>query len=268
MPIPEGLDLGDDDYVQPTAVPDELDSEQLDGVEGGDDEVETQEPEKQYVDLDELADRYVRVGDEDVLVKDLPAGWMKNKDYTQKTQRIAEQAQAVAWAEALQAALAEDFDGTIDVLRPVWGGNSQPAEVAPISDDPLAREIADLRSWQRAQMAQSAQTQAEQVRQQIAGEVQFLTQEYGEDFDFEATRQLAFDRKMTLTDAALILDGQRAREQRKKDAANQARVKAKRDDAVMATGGSRRAVEPGSQQYTNLEDALNAAVREVSSRRG
>lgn len=255
MPAPEGLDFGDD--VEVAADTDlDLDGEQL-GVSDDDygEEVPA-EPEKQYVDLDELADRYVRIGDDEILVKDLPSGYMKAKDYTQKTQELAAQRQAVAWANALQAALNEDVDGTLEVLRTSWGGQSQ----EPISDDPLAREVAELKSWR-------AQSQAQMVRDQIAAEVRTLTDQYGEDFDLQEASQLAQSRRITLTDAAEILDGRRARAERARAAANAARTNAKRTDAVVTTGGSRRAVEPAEQQYETLDDAIKAAMRTATTKR-
>lgn len=254
MPTLDELDFGDDIYVEPAADTDlDFDGEQLGVSDEGED---TEVPTRQYVDLDELADRYVRIGDDEVLVKDLPSGYMKAKDYTQKTQELSEQRQAVAWANALQAALHEDPNGTLEVLRNAWGAG--PQEVA--SDDPRDRDIAELKSWR-------AQSQAEMVRGQIAAEVRTLTEQYGEDLDLSEASQLAQQRRITLTDAAEILDGRKARAERAKAATKAARTDAKRTDAVVSTGGSRRAVEPGRQEYTNLNDALSAAVREVRTRR-
>lgn len=261
MPTPEGLDFGDDDYVEPAADTDlDLDGEQL-GVSGdeADEAVATAEPEKQYVDLDELADRYVRVGDEEVLVKDLPSRVMMHKDYTQKTQQLAAQRQAIDWANALQAALNEDPAGTLEVLGQAWGAQPQ----APESDDPLAREIAELKAWR-------SQSQAQAVRAQIAAEAQAVEAEHGADFLMEAS-QLAQQKRWTLTEAAEVLEGRKLKAylaaERQKQDGNAARTAAKRNDAVVTTGGSRRAVEPGPQEFTNIDDAVKAAFREVASRR-
>lgn len=261
MPAPEGLDFGDDDYVDATAADTDLDldGEQLGVSDDGTDEVVTAEPEKQYVDLDELADRYVRVGDDEVLVKDLPARVMMHKDYTQKTQELAAQRQAVAWANALQAALNEDPNGTLEVLGQAWGAQPQASE----TDDPRDRDIAELKSWR-------SQEQARTVRAQIAAEAQAVEAEHGVDFLMEAS-QLAQQKRWTLTEAAEVLEGRKlkaylAAEKAKADG-NAARTAAKRNDAVVTTGGSRRAVEPGPQEFNNIDDALKAALKEVSTRR-
>lgn len=253
MPAPEGLDFGDDDEVLVADDTDlDIDGEQL-GV--SDDDGDVGEVSKKYVNLDEVADHYMVIDGEEVLVSDLPSGFMKAKDYTQKTQRLAADSQAVAWANALQAALHEDPNGTLDVLRNAWGASPQ----EPVSDDPRDRDIQELKSWR-------AQSQAEMVRNQIATEVRTLTEQYGEDLDLAEASQLAQSRRITLTDAAEILDGRKARADRAKAATNAARTDLKRNDAVVSTGGSRRAVEPGPQHYKTLKEATEAALKTALSK--
>lgn len=266
MPIPEGLDLGDDDYVdaQITDTDLDLDGEQLgvsdEGVEGQD-----AEPERQYLNLDEVADRYIKVGDEDILVRDLPAGFMKNKDYTQKTQELAQQRQLVDWANALQAAMDEDFDGTVDYLRPVWSKGPAPVQSNPDldSDDPLVREIAQLKAWQANEVTRQKQSEVSNIRMQIAQEAQAVEAAHGADFLQEAIA-LASQRGGTLTDAAELLEGRKLKQWVEAEKAKAARVDAKRNDAVITTGGSRRMVEPGDEDYSDLGKAIKAAMRKHS----
>jgi hypothetical protein len=238
-------------------------SQEMGGGEGGDGgqgesqpvetTVEPQVSEKQYLDLDEVGDRYVRIGEDEVPVKDLPSGYMKAKDYTQKTQELAQQRQLNAWAQTLQEALAQDFDGTVAVLRGAWQPETPQPQTQEL-DDPLAREVAELRSWRTAQ-------EQTQVRSRIEHEVAELTQQYGEDFDFNEAAVLASERHVTLTDAQEILYGRKIRSGSSKAADLAAKTAAKRADSVVSAGGGSRAIEPGLVQFDDIHAALRASFK-------
>lgn len=213
----------------------------------------TQEPEKQYLDLSEFEDRYVRLGDDEIPVKDLPSGYMKSKDYTQKTQELAKDRQLNAWARTVVEAMREDPKATTEYLLAEFGGG--PAQPTVESDDPLAREVADLRQW-RAQQEQT------QVRSQIEREVADLTQQYGEDFDVHEAIALAGELGVRLPVAQEILYGRKARTSGSRAADLAAKVEAKRRDSVVSAGSGSRAVEPALTQYDDVDKALRAAMRQ------
>ena len=70
------------------------------------------EEPKNYLNVDEVADRYVRVkvdGEEiEVPVQEALQGYSRTADYTRKTQELAQQRQQAEYALAVQAAHDED----------------------------------------------------------------------------------------------------------------------------------------------------------------
>lgn len=273
MPAPEGLDFGDDDYADAQFSADtDLDlqdeGEQIGVSDEGDGGLEEEAPERRYAEVDE--DSYVRIKvggvEKEVPWREALALAQKGEDYTQKTQELAQQRQVIDWANALQAAMAEDFDGTIDVLRPVWAQDQTPRAPTITSDDPIERKLQEIEAWQRQQDQRQAQSTAQSIREQIAREAQAIEGEHGQEFLMEASG-LAQQNKWTLTQAAEILEGRKLKAWVQSEKAKADRTDAKRNDSVVSTGGSRRSVEPAAQDYKTLDEALAAAFREVKTRR-
>lgn len=221
------------------------------GFEGTSEAV-TEVPEKQYLDLSEFEDRYVRVGDDEISVKDLPSGYMKAKDYTQKTQELAQQRQLNTWAQTVIAAMRENPEETVKYLRAEFAPEALPD--VQETDDPLARTVAEI------QHELAVQKQAS-VRSQIEREVAELTTQYGEDFDVHEAIALAGELGIRLPHAQEILYGRKARTSGSKAADLAAKVEAKRRDSAVSAGAGSRAVEPTLVQHEDLETALRDAMR-------
>ena len=85
------------------------------------------EEPKNYLDVDEVADRYVRVKvdgeDQEVPLKEALSGYSRTADYTRKTQELAQQRQQVEYAVAVQRALQAQPEATIRLLAEQYGIN-------------------------------------------------------------------------------------------------------------------------------------------------
>lgn len=238
----------------------DLGGEQAEGLLESGDTTVSESAEKRYLDADEYGDYLFKVDDGfEVPIKDLRNNVLMHRDYTQKTQELAEQRQLTTWAQALQGALTEDFDGTVAVLREAWGAQAAAEAVAQAQadpalnpDDPLARELAGVKSWIAAQEMAS-------VRSQIEREVESLQAEYGEDFNVQEAAALATQRKIRLSDAQELLYARKVREDAKRQAQLAQKTEAKRQDSVVAVGGRRQAVEPAPQQFQSAREAALAA---------
>jgi hypothetical protein len=94
-----------------------------------------EEAPKNYLDTDEVADRYVRVtvdGQElEVPLKEALSGYSRQADYTRKTQELAQQRQQVEYALAVQRALQAQPAETIRLLSRQYGIQDQPPQSPP-----------------------------------------------------------------------------------------------------------------------------------------
>jgi hypothetical protein len=134
------------------------------------------EEPKSYLDIDEVADRYVRVkvdGEEvEVPLQEALQGYSRTADYTRKTQELATQRQQQEYALAVQRALQAQPAETIRLLSRQYGVNleapqsppGQPWEQPSDDDgdafaDPLERRI------NQQQQIIDRLSQAEQQRQ-------------------------------------------------------------------------------------------------------
>ncbi len=109
---------------------------------------------------DESTDTYtVKVDGEDIEVSfdELLKGYQRQADYTRKTQALASDRERLAAFEALDVAFANDPVGTLQGLAQAMGvdlagpdqgtqGNDAP-ELD--SEDPVTKELADLRQWRQ-----------------------------------------------------------------------------------------------------------------------
>lgn len=100
---------------------------------------------------------------------DAPQHFLRQADYTRKTQALAEQREALADAEALRVALEADPAATIQVLQDAYGLTPQQAQAAAAQQqEPLDPEE---ERWQRVEGFMQ-QTQQTQMQQQVEYELQ------------------------------------------------------------------------------------------------
>lgn len=173
--IPEALAAAEAaNAPEPEVAPDQAVGQGAEGAEP------TTEPS--YFDPTEFADRKarVKVGDEEleVPVPELVQGYMRQADYTRKTQAAAEQAKQAEAALALQRQLQSDPAGTIQqlALRQLQAQASQ-QEQEPT--DPVQAKLQALE--QRIN-----QYDALEQDRYLARELAQLKSEFGDHFDPEA----------------------------------------------------------------------------------
>lgn len=155
-------------------------------------------PEREYVDLASLEGKYVRVpvqGEElDVPVSELSGGWMRQEDYTRKTQEVADQRKEVEFWTQVDQAMRVNPQGTLEYLGKTYG-----ADVASTAadnfddwdtDTPQAEPAIDPRLQGVVEFVEQ-----QQAERQLAGVVRELSTKYGDEFDPNAVIQEAVNRK-------------------------------------------------------------------------
>lgn len=140
--------------------------------------------------------------EERVSLDDLQKSYMRQADYTRKTQEVAAQRNELQQMFMLQRALENDPRTTLATLASALGvdlGQGAPA-VSEVDDDPIAALTAKIdglsntfSTSQQAQFrAQQEQHQQLQLQQEIQRETNDLKSLHG-DFDEQALWQYAFD---------------------------------------------------------------------------
>ena len=133
-------DVGGSEGVGETTAP------AVEAPEGG----EAEAPARQYVEVDDPDNRYVRVKvdgeDTEVPFSEAVRGYSRTEDYTRKTQEIARQREEAEFGMRLQQALQANPQTTLQILAQNYGLNlsqpeQQPPPAAPTFDDPLEEQI-------------------------------------------------------------------------------------------------------------------------------
>lgn len=232
---------------------------------------ETSTPSYEYVNVDEIGDRYVKVkidGQElDVPVKEALSGYQRQADYTRKTQELAAQRESLQYAQTLAEALQADPAGTIDLLSRHYGAapaaNQQP-DVDLELMDPVERQVYELN--QKVQMFEQAQAQ-----QELEREIGRLSSKY-QDFnpsevinhalrtgvtDLEAAyKQVAYDR--LAQEVAAIRGAQQVVASKEQEI-----IDAKRNASFVSGGASANGATEPAAKITSVADAWLAAKRQM-----
>lgn len=225
----------------------------------------------EYVNVDELGDRYVKVkvdGQElDVPVKEALSGYQRQADYTRKTQELAAQRESLQYAQTLAEALQADPNGTIELLSRHYGA-APAANQEPQVDlellDPVERQVYELN--QKVQMFEQAQAQ-----QELEREINRLTSKY-QDFnpsevinhalrsgvtDLEAAyKQVAYDR--LAQEVAAIRGAQQVVASKEQEI-----IDAKRNAGFVSGGTSANGATEPVGKITSVADAWLAAKRQM-----
>lgn len=229
-------------------------------------------PSYDYVDIDEIADRYVKVkidGEElDVPVKEALSGYQRQADYTRKTQELAAQRESLQFAQTIAQALESDPAGTLELLGRHYGGAGQPANQIPSVPefaDPLERQVWELnqkvQSFEQAQAQVALEKEINRLSSQYqdfnAAEVIQHALRLGSDNLEAVYKQIAFDR--LAQEVATYRKANEVVSQRE-----QGIVDAKRNAAFVAGGASANGAtaEPAGR-ITSVADAWLAAKRQM-----
>lgn len=252
-------------------IEDETSEPIIDGqIEGGE-ETTTEESTIDYFPVDEYGDKYIKVvvdGEElEVPLKEAVSGYQRQADYTRKTQQLAEERRQVQFAQAIQQALDNDPQATIELLKSHYGLESivQNEFDDDIFIDPMEKQYRELETRIRSFEEQQAYVELERT-------INNLQQKYGEEFDanevvatalatgstdLEAIhKQLAYDK---IRHQQLVNQKVQQENERKTAQVTQA----KRESSVITGGSSAKNTTPDTQPVTSFRDAFTAAKKQL-----
>jgi hypothetical protein len=219
---------------------------------------EVQAPAAEYVDFDTLGSHLtkVQVGGEEIEVSlaDLRGGYMRQADYTRKTQELAKTQTELRQAQALAAALERDPQGTLAALQQAYGVvYEQQGEFDPdYEPDPLELELQELKQWK-------AEITRERETERINGELSHLHSEHGE---FDDVELLTFAVQNGIRDLGTAYQAMRypVEQAARAKAEAEARVIAeKRTQLAGVETGGHRGSDAVPQVFDSFRDAYLAA---------
>lgn len=233
-------------------------------ADGAPHESEAAQPDQ--FDLDAYGDKIVKVkvdGQElEVPVRDLRDGYMRQADYTRKTQEAAE-------ARRLWDAFQADPQTTLEILNRQFALGADPAQgFAPTGeDDGIDPEFAAIRD----EVAELRQWRADREMESTMGRLQ---RTYGEAFDPRTVATEALRRGTSDVEAVFLqMQGQRALAQRaalNDDAARRAsedqRARAAQQELAATSTATPSAAGAGDApaEFADLDAAVRAAMRAAS----
>lgn len=265
---------GSDDDSQEDISDNEDDSDDPDGDQ--DDDLDATD----VFDFDAIKDEVVQVqvGGEtfDVPLGELRNGYMRQADYTRKTQALAREAEVVRWAQELQSAFEQDAEGTLHYLARQLGVKfGEPEEefidpeVKPIVDElrKTQRELDELRR-------KTEQFDQERLNQEVRAELEMMRSRY-QDFDPRVVLPIAIETGLDMERAYKLwkADRQEADQETAEAAKRKAeQVAARRDKARKAASkvskGATRVVgesDDSWRQFDSFEDIFAFEVERSRS---
>lgn len=263
--------MGDDDVALSDGGDDdsEIDDSDIDVVDesADDDEVDDIDVTDGF-DFDSIKDKTVSVtvnGETfEVPLAELRNGYMRQSDYTRKTQQIAAEADMLRWARDLQEAFRVDPAGSVRYLQEQLGISTQ--DVDPLEDiDPEMQPIvAEL--WRTRQELDELRYQTEQINQErvnasVRAELDSMLAKYP-DFDPSQVLPLALEHGVRMEQAyklwkadVLVAENAAAQAARlKAEKAAEQRAKAKKATKQVSKGSSLTATEDsGWRNFDSFE---------------
>lgn len=144
-------------------------TEEIDPTEQGGQVEEAVTPDdSDLFNLDEVGEKFVTVGDERVKVADLRNGYLRQADYTRKTQEIAQQRKEAEFGVTLQKLYEQDPALAIQFLTRGQTQVQAPAE-PPLPEDPHLRALEEQRRYFESQLRPIQESHAEQELTRIVG---------------------------------------------------------------------------------------------------
>lgn len=238
--------FGDDDTDTDTEVDVEVDDSEVDDSQDidsdTDDGLEDQDdaPEDTF-DFDSIKDKTVSVtvnGETfEVPLAELRNGYMRQADYTRKTQQVAAQNELVRWAQELQEAFRVDPAGSLKYLQEQFGlqDDKQYSDLDP-EFEPIVNELKQTRRELAELKRQQEEVAWERANADVQSELNQMKSRY-QDFDPLQVLPIAIDNKLTMEMAYKVWKADRV--QSETAAQEAARMKAeqaaaKRDKARAA----------------------------------
>ena len=275
-----------DDVVEQTEEVDTVETE-TDEAQDADTETEETTGSEEVWNWEAVADQEVPIVvdgvTEMVPLSELRNGYMRQADYTRKTQGLSEAQRAAQWAQDVQDAFSRDPQGTLQAFAQAYGLQvGQPQNPIDDLDD-------DVRPWaERTMQAEGTMTAMEQrlqqlevdrIKNEIREEVRSLQDRY-EDFDAPSVLRMAAEENISLENAHLIMSARRAQQEKRSltaaekvavEAADKVREesdakrKAAKQNAASVSKKSFRSVDDISADEFNSIDELFGLIQAQSS---
>ncbi len=174
----------------------DIDSDTDDGLEDQDDA-----PEDTF-DFDSIKDKTVSVtvnGETfEVPLTELRNGYMRQADYTRKTQQVAAQNELVRWAQELQEAFRVDPAGSLKYLQEQFGlqDDKQYSDLDP-EFEPIVNELKQTRRELAELKRQQEEVAWDRVNADVQSELNQMKSRY-QDFDPLQVLPIAIDNKLSM----------------------------------------------------------------------
>ena len=225
---------------------------------------------------DELVTLKVDGQDITVPLAEAMSSYMRQSDYTRKTQALAEERKLAEWGREFQTAIRNDPAGTIKALQDALGMEEQADPYADL--DPELQPMATQLKAQQAQIDQfnrmmEAQQQAV-VLEQVKAEVASVKNRFP-DFDATKVLPLAAERGLSVEEAYKLIKADEFLNERanavkaQASAAEKAKVAAAKRAAAeqVSRGGSSSGSAAGSadsKSFDSFEELLNFNLQSSS----
>lgn len=184
-------------------------------------------------------------------LEEMERGYLRQSDYTKKTQELSRQRDELSEAGQLLAALESDPKGTLEALR-----RHLLVDEPDESDlDPMEAELKDHREFIEQQRANALQ-------QEVEAELGLLAEQYGE-FDWNAVLEFAVSKEIPDLEAALLLHQKQEEREIARQSGNEKALAAKRAVPPVARGSKAPGTVSDSTPISSVADAWKAAKREL-----
>lgn len=220
-------------------------------------------------DFDSIKDKPVKVtvnGETfEVPLAELRNGYMRQADYTRKTQQIAADADTLRWARDMQEAFRVDPVGSVRYLQEQLGllDESDPFEDIDPEMRPLAAELWQTKQEMAELRARTEQFDQERVNASVRAELESMISKYP-DFSAENVLPVALEHGLRMEQAyklwkadQLVAERETQEQARRKaEQAAEKREKARKAARQVSKGASKVAGESGDswKKFDSFED--------------
>lgn len=258
LPQNANVHLGDDDVSSDVETDDsEVDSSEdieSDDVEA---DIEDDDTPDDVFDFDSIKDKSVAVtvnGETfEVPLSELRNGYMRQSDYTRKTQQVAAETQTLQWAREMQEAFRVDPAGSIRYLQEQFGLLNEPDPYEDLDPEikPIVSEL--KRTQQELAVLRQQQEQVNQSRlnAEVQTELESMQSKFA-DFDPLQVLPIAIENSLSMEKAYKLWKADRF----ESESAAQAAARAKAE----AAASKRESVRKASQKISKGNSRVSAEV--------
>lgn len=197
-------------------------------------------------------------------------GYMRQADYTKKTQANSEALKMAEWAQQLRDAINSDPAGTIKYLQEAYGiaGSKASEDIFDEIDPDLQPLVATVKKQEQALQAMQAQLEAvqqERILNEVRSELQTVQAEFP-DLDPYKVLPVAAERGLSIRDAYLLVESENIIASKSKAAqaaaeaqkvAEREAVKRKNASKVAGTTNVAGSAKSPMPEFNSFEDMLN-----------